>query len=284
MKGHLCPDYRTALRIKEPLEEDCKVNLLLHFDALLFQIQAHLPGTFWAVRQKVSPIFPFPPAPSSAGMVCWLCFTSVLPEPCWKFQLLTRNFTACIFFKEIRLLNNWQRYLFPTSSLSIKLIIYLTIEQRSPVVRQNPTLLGSVLIGMKAFVPESWHSLSQNIMCKTDRDKHTKQDVKSPRGCRLAGEQLPQGLFMHMEHFVGQFEISGPHLGCTVTLLTQRRDSYKEREVEISSLCSSPNCITTGYLSICRTQVSTSLRRNGGSLHHHFRIWIFKMRAPVRWL
>lgn len=217
-------------------------------------------------------IFSFPPPPFLSGMVYWLCFTSVLPEPCWKLQLFTGSFTACIFFKEIRLLNNWQRYLFPTSSLSIKLIIYITIEQRSPVVRQNPTLSDSVLIGMKAFVPKSWHSLSQNIMCKTDKDKHTKQDVKSPRGRRLAGEQLHQGLFMHVEHFVGQLENSGPHLGCTVKLLTHRRDSYKERKVEITPLCSFPNCITSGYLSICGTQVSISLKRyNGESLHHHFR-------------
>lgn len=83
-------------------------------------------------------------------------------------------------------------------------------------------------------------------MCKADKDKHTKHDVKSPRGRRLVGEQLHQGLFMHMEHFVGQLENSGPHFGCAVTLLTHRRISHKEREVEISSLCSFPNCITTG--------------------------------------
>lgn len=40
---------------------------------------------------------------------------------------------------------------------------------------QNPTLLDSVLIGMKAFVPENLHSLNQNIMCKPDKVKHTKQ-------------------------------------------------------------------------------------------------------------
>lgn len=144
-------------------------------------------------------------------------------------------------------------------------------------MRQNPTLLDSVLIGMKAFVPQSWHSLSQNIMCKTDKDKHTKHDVKSPRGRRLLGEQLHQGLFMHMEHFVGHFENSGPHLDCTVMLLAHRRDCHKEREVEISSLCFFPNCISTGYLSIYRTKVSISLKRiNGESLHHHFRRCIFQ--------
>lgn len=100
MKGELCPDYRTALKIKEPLMEDCKVNLLLHFDALLFQIQAHFPATFWAVRQKITSIFSFPPPPSSAGMVCWLCFTLVLPEPCWKFVIYWELYCLHLFQRD----------------------------------------------------------------------------------------------------------------------------------------------------------------------------------------
>lgn len=80
IKGQLHPKYKTALRIRESLKEDCKVNLhLLHSVALLFQKQSHFPPTFWAVRQKMIPIFSCSPS-SSTGNVCWLCSTSALPE------------------------------------------------------------------------------------------------------------------------------------------------------------------------------------------------------------
>lgn len=52
MKGQLCPKYKSALRIRESLKEDCKANLLpLHSHSSLFQKQSRFPLTFGAVRR-----------------------------------------------------------------------------------------------------------------------------------------------------------------------------------------------------------------------------------------
>lgn len=64
---------------------------------------------------------------------------------------------------------------------------------------QDPTLLDSVLMGMKTFVPENLHSLNQNIMCKTDKDKHAKQyceiSMWMPAG---QGTAAPKIIYAHV--------------------------------------------------------------------------------------
>lgn len=89
------------------------------------------------------------------------------------------------------------------------------------MVNQDPTLLDSVLIGIKAFVPENLHSLNQNKMCKTEEDKHTKQYCESsmwmPAG---QGAAAPKIIYAHT---TPANEKSGPHLGCTLTLLAHKK-------------------------------------------------------------
>lgn len=117
----------------------------------------------------------------------------------------------------------------------------------------DPTPLDSVLIGMKAFVPWNLHSLNQNIMCKTDKDKHITVLWNLHMDAGWSGNSCIKDYLCTCN--TGHFENSGPCLGCTVMLLTHRRDCYKERGVKISSSCFFPNSIITGYLSIYRTHI-----------------------------
>lgn len=71
------------------------------------------------------------------------------------------------------------------------------MELRAPVVSQDVALLGSVQIGMKAFVQRILgHPLNQNKMCKAGKDKHTKQHCESSTW-KLAGQGTAAPKLIH---------------------------------------------------------------------------------------
>lgn len=110
---------------------------------------------------------------------------------------------------------------------------------------------------MKAFVLEDLHSLNQNIMCKPEEDKHTKQDCETstlmPSG---QGAAAPQIIYAHET-----LKNPDPPFGSTVMLIIHGRDCYKEKGAGISSPCFFPNRIIIAYLGVCRTQASTALKK-----------------------
>lgn len=128
------------------------------------------------------------------------------------------------------------------------------MELRAPVVSQDVALLGSVQIGMKAFVPENPGSSfepEQNVQSGQGQTYKTalwKLHVEAGWPGNSCTEAYSCTVWLAILETLVQRWL------CTSMLLAHNRDCSKERSVKVSSLCFFPNSITA-YLSMYWTQV-----------------------------
>lgn len=132
------------------------------------------------------------------------------------------------------------------------------MEQRSRVVRQNPSLLDSA-DRHESICPTELTFLEPEHNVQNRQGQTHKTWCEISTWTRAAwGTAAPRIIHAHGTLCWAVWN-SGPRFGCTVMLITHRRECYKEREVEISSLCFFPSCTTTEYwhwrgTSICFTE------------------------------